>query len=44
MAKEYAAGATMREIEATHGLSHGAVLRSLHRGGVETRAQVPRTS
>lgn len=43
MAKEYEAGATMREIEAKHGLSHGAVLRSLHRSGITMRAQAPRT-
>ena len=42
MAKEYEAGATMREIEAKHGLSHGAVLRSLHRSGVEMRVPAPR--
>lgn len=42
MTKEYAAGATMREIEARHGLSHGAVLRSLHLSGVTMRASAPR--
>lgn len=42
MAKEYEAGATIRELEAKHGLSHGAVLRSLHRSGVEMRAKAPR--
>ena len=42
MAKEYEAGATMREIEAKHALSHGAVLRSLHRSGVEMRVPAPR--
>lgn len=43
MANEYEAGATMREIEAKHGLSHGAVFRSLHKSGVEMRAKAPRT-
>ncbi|MGS0560532.1 helix-turn-helix domain-containing protein [Microbacterium aurugineum] len=42
MAKEYGAGATMRELEARFELSHGAVLRSLHRSGVVTRASAPR--
>ena len=42
MAKEYEAGATVREIETTHDLSHGAVLRSLHRCGVEMQARTPR--
>ncbi|TQO21454.1 hypothetical protein FB385_0256 [Paramicrobacterium agarici] len=44
MAKEYEAGATMREIEAKFGLSHGVVYRALHRVGIEARAQAPRTS
>ncbi|WP_298868438.1 helix-turn-helix domain-containing protein [uncultured Microbacterium sp.] len=42
LAKEYEAGATMRELEAKHELSHGAVLRSLHGSGVEMRAKAPR--
>lgn len=42
MAAEYEAGATMVELEKTYGLSHGAVLRSLHRSGVATRAKAPR--
>ena len=43
-ANDYRAGATLREIEAKHGFSHGAVLRSLHRSGVEMRAkEAPRT-
>ncbi|WP_156156741.1 helix-turn-helix domain-containing protein [Microbacterium azadirachtae] len=42
IAKEYEAGATMRDIEKNHGLSHGAVSRTLHRVGVEMRASAPR--
>lgn len=42
LAQEYSAGATMAELEKEHGLSHGAVLRSLHRSGVEMRARAPR--
>lgn len=42
LAKEYEAGATIRELEDRHELSHGAVLRSLHRVGVEMRAKAPR--
>jgi hypothetical protein len=42
MAEEYEAGATMAEIEKKHNLSHGAVLRSLHRSGVAMRAKAPR--
>jgi len=42
LATEYEAGATMRELEKKFGLSHGAVLRSLHRSGVSTRAKAPR--
>lgn len=42
MAKEYEAGATMREIEARHGLSHGAVMRSLQLSKVQMRAPAPR--
>jgi Mor family transcriptional regulator len=42
MAAEYEAGATMAELEKKYELSHGAVLRSLHRSGVATRAKAPR--
>lgn len=42
MATEYQAGATMREIEAMFGLSHGAVSRALHRTGVPLRPSAPR--
>ncbi|WP_108250007.1 hypothetical protein [Planctomonas deserti] len=42
MAAEYAAGATMAELEQSHNMSHGAVLRSLHRSGVAMRASAPR--
>ena len=44
MAQEYEAGATMAELERRYGLSHGAVLRSLHRSGVTMRAKAPRKS
>lgn len=42
MALDYEAGMTMAELEEKHGLSHGAVMRALHRSGVEMRARVPR--
>ncbi len=42
MAREYEAGATMAELEKEYGLSHGAVLRALHRCGAEMRASAPR--
>ena len=42
MATEYEAGATMAELEKKFGLSHGAVLRSLHRSGATMRAKAPR--
>lgn len=42
MAREYEAGATMRELEKRFRLSHGTVLRALHRSGVEMRAKAPR--
>ena len=42
MAREYESGMTMAEVETKHGLSHGAVLRALHRAGVEMRAKAPR--
>lgn len=43
MAIDYEAGATMAELEKKYRLSHGAVLRSLHRSGVTMRARAPRT-
>lgn len=42
IARDYEAGLTIAEIETKHGLSHGAVLRALHRMGVEMRAKAPR--
>ena len=42
MAREYEAGKTMAELEKQHGISHRAVLRALHRSGVEMRAKTPR--
>lgn len=42
MAREYEAGATVAELEKKLGLSHGAVLRTLHRAGVEMRTKGPR--
>ena len=42
MAQGYEAGMTMAELEDKHGISHGAVLRALHRAGVEMRAKAPR--
>ncbi|WP_092918258.1 helix-turn-helix domain-containing protein [Agrococcus baldri] len=42
LAENYEAGATMRELERKFGLSHGAVMRALHRSGVEMRAKAPR--
>jgi transposase-like protein len=42
MAREYEAGATMAELEEKYGLSHGAVLRALHRCGAKMRASAPR--
>ncbi|MCH1882456.1 helix-turn-helix domain-containing protein [Agrococcus sp. ARC_14] len=41
LTQAYEAGATMRQLEAKHGLSHGAVFRALHRSGVEMRAKAP---
>lgn len=35
LAAEYEAGATMRELEQKHGLSHGVVFRALHRARSE---------
>jgi hypothetical protein len=42
MAQEYEGGMTVAELREKHRLSHGAVLRSLHRSGVEMRAKAPR--
>jgi hypothetical protein len=42
MAGEYGDGATIAGLEKKYGLSHGAVLRSLHRSGVAMRASAPR--
>ena len=42
MALDYEASMTMAELETKHGLSHGTVLRTLHRLGVEMRAKAPR--
>jgi hypothetical protein len=42
MAQEYEGGMTIAERETKHGLSHGAVLRALHRSGVEMPAKAPR--
>ena len=42
MARNYAAGMTVAELKDKHGVSHGAVLRALHRAGVEMRAKAPR--
>jgi hypothetical protein len=43
MAREYEAGATMAELEKKCQLSHGAVLRSLHRSAVDMRPSAPRS-
>lgn len=42
MAQGYEAGMTIAELREKHELSHGAVLRALHRSGVEMRAKAPR--
>lgn len=42
MVQGYEVGTTMVELEAKYGFSHGAVLRALHRAGVEMRARAPR--
>lgn len=42
MACEYEAGSTVAELEKKYELSHGAVLRSLHRAGATMRASAPR--
>ncbi|MEV8339697.1 hypothetical protein [Leucobacter sp. NPDC077196] len=42
LVKEYEEGATVAELEDRHQLSHGSVLRALHRAGVQMRAKAPR--
>ncbi|WP_290802350.1 hypothetical protein [Herbiconiux sp.] len=42
LARAYDAGNTIAELEKSFKLSHGAVLRALHRTGVEMRAKAPR--
>jgi hypothetical protein len=42
LANAYEAGQTVAELEKSFTLSHGAVLRALHRAGVEMRAKAPR--
>lgn len=42
LAQAYEAGNTIAELEKQFRLSHGAVLRALHRTGVEMRAKAPR--
>lgn len=42
LANAYEAGQTVAELEKSFKLSHGAVLRALHRAGVEMRAKAPR--
>ena len=42
LAAAYEAGNTIAELEKQFKLSHGAVLRALHRAGVEMRAKSPR--
>jgi len=42
MAQDYDTGMTMVELEKKYELSHGAVLRALHRQGAEMRANAPR--
>jgi len=42
MARDYEAGMTVAELKDKHGISHGAVLRALHRAGVKMRAKAPR--
>ncbi|WP_200936681.1 hypothetical protein [Frigoribacterium sp. Leaf186] len=44
LATEYEAGDRVRELEQRHRLSHGAVMRALHRSGVTMRAKAPRCS
>ena len=42
LTRGHEAGMTVAELEEKHELSHGAVLRALHRGGVKMRAKAPR--
>jgi len=42
LARAYDAGNTIAELEKQFKLSHGAVIRALHRAGVEMRAKAPR--
>lgn len=42
LAGAYEAGDTIAELETEFKLSHGAVIRALHRAGVEMRAKAPR--
>lgn len=42
LASAYEAGHTIAELERQFKLSHGAVLRALHRSGVAMRARAPR--
>lgn len=42
MAKDYDAGATIRELQSKYELSQGAVSRALHRVGVNMRPSTPR--
>jgi Mor family transcriptional regulator len=42
LALGYETGMTVAELKDKHKLSHGAVLRALHRAGVEMRAKAPR--
>jgi hypothetical protein len=44
LASAYEAGHTIAELEKQFKLSHGAVLRALHRVGVEMRAKAPRVT
>ncbi|WP_426736969.1 helix-turn-helix domain-containing protein [Plantibacter sp. 2H11-2] len=44
LASAYEAGHSIAELEKQFKLSHGAVLRALHRVGVEMRAKAPRVT
>jgi Mor family transcriptional regulator len=44
MARDYEAGLTVAELKDKYAISHGAVLRALHRAGLEMRAKAPRKS
>lgn len=41
LVKGYEEGATIAELEDRHHLSHGSVLRALHKAGVQMRAKTP---